>query len=78
MSKFELLKAWMAENNVTMRWAAAQMGVTPSLLSKYLRLDTMPQKRHEQLVQLHFPPDLLPEPVNKPRGARPAIPVWLQ
>lgn len=81
MSKFSSLRDWMNEHDVTFSWAAAQMGVSPSLLSKLLRQDRIAPSRHAQLVELRFPAEYLPDPIEVHRGpkkGRVTLPDWIR
>ncbi len=78
MSKFSELQGWMKQHNVTFVWAAEQLSVSPSLLSKILRGSRMSPKRHAQLVALRFPEEYLPDPIPAAPGPKRAVPDWLE
>lgn len=64
----------MDAHNITYRAIGEQLGVVTSFAKTLLAGDTIPSKRHAQLVALGFPPDILPEPLDLPPGPRPKKP----
>lgn len=79
MERYDLLRAWMTDNSVTMAWAARKLGMTAPGVSRLLRSERMPVKRHEELVALGFPGHLLPKAEDyKHPGRKPMVPVWEQ
>ncbi len=62
--------AWMKKHNITYVAIAKQIGVTPMMAREYIIRETIYPPRHEQLVKLGFPIDILPTPVLKGKKAR--------
>lgn len=62
------LRLWMEENGVTPPKLAKMAGVSDVFMRVLLRRDTMPIKRHHQLVALGVPEELLPEPIAPVMG----------
>lgn len=71
------LVLWMEERKITMQTLADAMGVSRAFVSTMLHRETMPAKRHRQLIILGFPDHVLPEPYNGPMG-RPRKHILLQ
>lgn len=71
------LTLWLEERKISLQVLADAMGVSRPFVSVMLRRDTIPAKRHRQLVLLGLPADLLPQvfdgPTGRPRTA--ALPV---
>lgn len=64
MSKLRtiLLREWMRERSITFRAIGEKLGVTTEGARYMLSQDTIPPVRHEVLVALGIPPNLLPTP----------------
>jgi len=54
------LRIWLEERQISLQTLADAMGVTRAFVSVMLRRDTIPARRHKQLVALGLPEDLLP------------------
>lgn len=68
----EQIKAWMEVNEVTFAWTARELGLSLSGVRKMLILsETIRPHRREALLQLGFPPELVPPGAIKPTGPRP-------
>ena len=76
MERYDLLREWMNDNSVTLAWAGKKMGMTGQGVGRLLRAARIPVKRHEALVLLGFPIELLPRAENYVRKA--IVPVWEQ
>lgn len=66
------LQLWMEERRWTAQWLADAMGVSRQFVKAMLERDTMPAKRHKQMVRLGVPEELLPPVYTGPMG-RPCI-----
>lgn len=64
MTRYELLKQWMKERNVSFVWLAAQLGIKETPLRRMLMQDRIPTKRHAQLVRIGIPEDMLPPGID--------------
>ena len=68
------LQLWMEERRWTAQWLADAMGVSRQFVKTMLGRETMPAKRHKQLMCLGVPEELLPPvysgPMGRPRGQR--------
>lgn len=64
MTRYELLKQWMKERNVSFVWLAAQLGIKETPLRRMLMQDRIPTKRHAQLVHIGIPEDMLPPGID--------------
>lgn len=72
--RFARAKEWMAEHDVTYRALGEKIGVGISRARDLLTRNTIPTARHAQLVELGFPADILPEPMDLPPGPKPKVP----
>lgn len=71
------LTLWLEERHITMQAIADAMGVSrPFVRTMLLRRETIPLKRHKQLLALGLPEELLPPPYTGPLG-RPCSPPLL-
>lgn len=67
------LKLWMEERHITNQSLADVLGVSRAFVWKMLSRDTMPAKRHKQMLLLGFPDELLPAPYQEPKPFFPSI-----
>lgn len=75
LTRDEKREIWMRRTGHTVTLLAAVVGVVPNVLSRYLRSEDMPAAHHAALVAYGVPPEVLPKPVQKPRGRTPASPI---
>ena len=52
VNRYELLREWMRDHNVTFTWAARQLGLNETGVRKMLKADRMPPNRHQQFIDL--------------------------
>lgn len=68
------LALWLEERHITAQALADAMGVSRVFVTKMLSRETIPEKRHRQMVALGLPEELLPPifkgPFGRPRSAR--------
>lgn len=72
------LRQWMIERDITYLAVAKQIDVSLSTASRLLNGESMPVKKHEKLLKLGFPAELLPMPLDKkpgPKAREPRFPV---
>lgn len=62
------LRQWMANCSVTYRWVGEQLGITTTAARSLLIKDTVPVKRHQRLVEIGIPAELLPVAMDIPTG----------
>lgn len=62
------LTLWLEERRITMQALADAIGVSRPFVGTMLRRDTIPLKRHKQLLALGLPEELLPPPYMGPLG----------
>ncbi len=67
------LTLWLEERQITFQALADAMGVSRPFVTAMLNRDTIPAKRHKQLVALGIPEELLP-PVFTGAYGRPRAP----
>jgi hypothetical protein len=68
LTRAEKREIWMKRTGHTVTFLASVVGVVPNVLSRYLRSEDMPAAHHAALVAYGVPPEVLPDPVQKPRG----------
>ena len=78
VNRYQLLKEWMRNNQVTFAWAGHRLGLTETGVRRLLMKDRMPPNRHQQFIDLRFPEHLLPRPEAVSTGRRAMVPVWEQ
>ena len=69
------LKIWLEERQITLQYLADLMGVSRTFVSVMLHRETMPPKRHKQLIALGVPEELLPKPFTGAHGRPCASPL---
>lgn len=67
------LKLWMEERHISNQALADVLGVSRPFVCKMLSRDTIPAKRHKQMLMLGFPEELLPVPYQEPRPYFPGL-----
>ena len=68
-------REWMQEHNITFPALATQLGLKSDTGPRMLiARETIPVERYNQLRALGFPEELLPIPLDIPRGPRPKEP----
>lgn len=67
------LKLWMEERHITNQALADVLGVSRPFVCKMLSRETIPARRHKQMVSLGFPAELLPEPYQEPKPYFPGL-----
>ena len=78
LSRDEKREIWMKRTGHTVKALASIVGVVPSVLSRYLASDDMPAVHHKTLVAYGVPAEVLPDPVQKPRGRTPVTPIYTE
>lgn len=68
LTRQERLLIWLRRSGLQYREIAERTGVKTAAVSKWFDGDTIPPYRHQQLVDLGIPADLLPLPVYKAGG----------
>lgn len=67
---------WMNEHRITYVAIGEQLGISATAVSRMLYSETMPVKRHQQMLALGFPDDMLPVPFDRPRGRPKNVPIF--
>lgn len=67
------LTLWMEERHISIQALADAIGVSRAFVSVMLNRDTIPEKRHRQMLRLGFPLELLPPPYHKPSPFFPGL-----
>lgn len=70
------LTLWLEERKITFQALADAMGVTRPFVRVMLQRETIPAKRHKQLVTLGVPEDLLPKPFTGSMGRPRSAPIF--
>lgn len=68
LTRQERLLIWLRRAGIQYKDIAEQTGVKTAAVSKWFDGDTIPPYRHQQLVDMGIPADLLPLPVYKAGG----------
>ena len=62
ITRSERLRQWMCRHNISMAALARQANVTVTTARSWVERETIPADRHELLLSLGFPRELLPLP----------------
>lgn len=73
LTRQERLSLFLRRNSKSIAQIAIEMNISRSGLSKLLIADIASPERVNQLLEMGFPKDLLPEPVARKRGRKPRI-----
>ena len=73
-SRHDRLRRWMLMHSISIAALARQIGASNSSVLYWLKNETMPVRRHRELVALGFPPELLPRAADIRRGPHPVQP----
>lgn len=65
-----MLYAWLKDNGKKQVDLARALDVTETTISRWMRANTIPERRHAKLVKLGVPAELLPEPRDITPGPR--------
>jgi transcriptional regulator with XRE-family HTH domain len=71
LTRQEALRIWLSRNGLTFSELGRRLGVTPNSVSKLCDQETMPVRRHAQLLEQGLPAELLPRPEDIKPGPRP-------
>lgn len=66
----ELLHLWFRRNGIRQREIAARLGMSETCFCRLLRKDSISTWRHQQLLALGLPPELLPQARDIAPGPR--------
>ena len=72
--RYKRLLSWMNGYDISFSAIAEQLGISVSGARFTCKGETCPIAHHRKLLALGFPPELLPFPLNKPRGRQRKIP----
>ena len=71
LSREEKLQIFLQRNRISFRFLGVRMDMTGTAVSSLCRGETMPTRRHAELVALGIPVELLPRPEDIKPGPRP-------
>lgn len=75
-SLYERLREWMRGNDITYASLGQELGVSGAYASRICRAQHIPVRHHARMVELGFPPELLPPAEDRKRGKRALTPRW--
>lgn len=67
----ERLRLWLRKQGLSAAAIARKLDLTTGLICRQLSAETIPTRRHAELVALGLPVALLPQPVDLKPGPRP-------
>lgn len=70
ITRQDMLCVWLKRNGWTQAEIARALEVGETSISRWMRAERIPEKRHEQLVKLGIPAELLPQPVDITPGPK--------
>lgn len=65
-----MLLVWLKKNGIRQIDIARALNVGGNAVLRWMRAETIPVRRHEQLVKLGIPADLLPPPLDITPGPK--------
>lgn len=68
VSRYDRLLEWMAGNYISFEDLGDKLGISASGARRLCNSETIPVDRHNQLMGLGFPADLVPEGRDRRRG----------
>lgn len=71
LTRQEALRLWLSRNGLSFSELGRRLGVAPNSVSKLCDQETMPVRRHAQLLEQGLPAELLPRPEDIKPGPRP-------
>lgn len=71
LNRQESLRLWMDRTGSTFRAWGRLVGISGHALSTLCKQETMPTRRHAQLLALGVPEELLPKPFDHKPGPKP-------
>lgn len=66
----DMLLLWLKRQGISQAAIARALEVGEVSVSRWIRAQNIPSKRHEQLVKLGIPEELLPEPLDVTPGPK--------
>lgn len=73
-ARYERLRAWMREHEITFTALGEQLGLRYSGARRVCLGETCPSRHHGKMLKLGFPAELLPAPKDLPAGPKPKVP----
>lgn len=70
LTRQAMLLAWLKQEGITQASIAKALETSEQSVSRWMRAETIPSWRHEQLVKFGLPEKLLPKPMNIPSGPK--------
>lgn len=68
------LQKWLKQHNITYAALALQLGLSESGVRHLLFAETIPTQRHNELMALGFPVDMMPRPLDRKPGRKRLVP----
>lgn len=69
----ELLRIWLARNATGFKQIGERIDISGTGLAKICDQETMPTRRHAELIAMGVPAGLLPEPLDIKPGPKPRV-----
>lgn len=80
LSRQVMLVAWLKQRGITQNSIAQALETSEQTVSRWIRAECIPVRRHEQLLKFGIPAELLPAPMDitpgpkrKARNMKPAL-----
>lgn len=70
LTRQAMLLGWLKQNGITQSSIAQALETSGQSVSRWMRAETIPSWRHEQLLKFGIPEELLPRPMNIPSGPK--------
>lgn len=68
------LQKWLKQHNITYAALAIRLDLSESGVRYLLAAETIPTQRHSEFVNLGFPLDVLPKPIDRKGGRKRLVP----
>lgn len=70
LTRQDRLLIWLRRNGISQTDIARALDVGKVAVSRWMRVETLPVRRHQQLVKFGIPEDLLPTPLDITPGPK--------
>lgn len=75
-TRYDRLLEWMAGNHISFEALGDKLGISASGARRLCNSETIPVERHQQLMRLGFPEELLPIGRDRPKGRPRPTPIF--
>ena len=70
LTRQDMLSIWLKRQGMTQADIARALEVGETTVARWMKAESIPEKRHEKLVKLGIPAELLPQPLDITPGPK--------